>query len=169
MKWIRRGLIALVLVGGIPVAIGSLLSVEHSASVDRLVPAAPERVWEAVTDLHGMPTWRTGLDSVEVFVEIAGGQRWREHAATGSITLAVTVWQPPTRLVTRIVDEGSPFGGTWTYRLSAEGSETRIGLTEDGEVYSPFFRFVSRFVLGHERTMTTYLDDLERKLGTMSR
>ena len=36
-------------------------------------------------------------------------------------------------------------------------------ITERGEVYNPIFRFVSRFVLGHEKTINTYLSAFERR------
>ena len=58
-----------------------------------------------------------------------------------------------------------PFGGTWTYRLEPTASGTRLTITEDGEIYNPTFRFVARFVLGYEGTMTRYLDALEEDLA----
>ena len=73
--------------------------------------------------------------------------------------------EPPRRLVTRIADEDLPFGGTWTYRLEPDGGGTRVTITEDGEVYNPVFRFVSRFVMGHDATLRTYLDDLEAHMA----
>ena len=38
----------------------------------------------------------------------------------------------------------------------------RERITENGEVYNPLFRFVSRFVMGHTRTIDTYLGDVAR-------
>ena len=38
-------------------------------------------------------------------------------------------------------------------------------MAEDGEVYNPIFRFVSRFVMGHHATMDRYLRNLGRKFG----
>jgi hypothetical protein len=35
-----------------------------------------------------------------------------------------------------------------------------LRITEQGEVYNPVFRFVSRFVIGQNRTIETYLRDL---------
>lgn len=35
----------------------------------------------------------------------------------------------------------------------------------DGEVYSPTFRFVLRFVTGYDGTMLTYLDGLEARMA----
>ena len=58
----------------------------------------------------------------------------------------------------RIEDTNLPFGGSWTYELAPVGdSETTLRITEDGEVYNPIFRFVSRFVMGHDATIRQYL------------
>jgi hypothetical protein len=76
------------------------------------------------------------------------------------------VMVPPRALVTRIADPKLPFGGTWTYEISSPpdgGSQLRI--TEDGEIYNPIFRFVSRFVLGYSRTQEEYLQALGAKFG----
>jgi hypothetical protein len=80
------------------------------------------------------------------------------------MTLRSTAFEPPRRLVTRIADEDLPFGGTWTYELEPLGASTRVILTENGEVYNPIFRFVSRFLLGHDATMIVYLDALEERM-----
>ncbi len=42
---------------------------------------------------------------------------------------------------------------------------TTLTITEDGEVYNPIFRFMSRFVFGHEATMATYLSAAQKKLN----
>lgn len=40
-----------------------------------------------------------------------------------------------------------------------------VTVTEDGEVYSPLFRFVSRFVIGHTATLDRKLKALARRFG----
>jgi len=73
---------------------------------------------------------------------------------------------PPTRRVVRIADAGLPYGGAWTVeigRQAARGSEVRI--TEAGEVYNVFFRFLSRFVFGYAGSIEGYLRDLGKKFG----
>jgi hypothetical protein len=71
---------------------------------------------------------------------------------------------PNQRLVTRIADKALPFGGSWTYELTPTQTGTSLRVTENGEVYNPVFRFMSRFVFGHQRTMDGYLADLEKRL-----
>jgi len=87
---------------------------------------------------------------------------------TGTVEVK-TAWKPiesipPARLVTKIADK-LPYGGMWTYELAPDGPGTSLRITEDGEVYNPIFRFVSRFVMGHTATIDASLRDLGKKLG----
>ena len=71
---------------------------------------------------------------------------------------------PPRRLVRRIVGE-TDFGGTWTSELDAEpGGGTRLVITENGEIHNAFFRFVSRYIVGHHRTIDSFIAALRRHL-----
>jgi hypothetical protein len=39
-------------------------------------------------------------------------------------------------------------------------SGTELTITENGEVYNPLFRFVSRFIMGHAATIEKYQRDV---------
>jgi hypothetical protein len=69
--------------------------------------------------------------------------------------------EPPSLVVTRIVGETLPFGGTWTYRIVPAPGGSDLTITEDGEVYNPIFRFMSRFVFGHFATIDAFLAGLK--------
>ena len=102
----------------------------------------------------------TGLKSAEVTPSIDGHKHFREVSGNGTITYVVESSEPSRRLVTRIDDKSLPFGGTWTYTLSpAEGGGTMLVIVEDGEIRNPVFRFVSRFFMGYDGTIKTYLAD----------
>jgi hypothetical protein len=75
------------------------------------------------------------------------------------------VSQPPAKLVVRIADPKLPFGGTWTYEITPIAAGSSLRIREDGEVYNPIFRFVSRFVLGQSATIDAYLKSLAKKFG----
>ncbi len=49
---------------------------------------------------------------------------------------------------------------------AADGSH--LNITERGEIYNPIFRFVSRFILGYNRTMDAYLQNVSRKFNESS-
>lgn len=167
MKWLRRAGIAvgvLLGIGLLTAGVGALLPVEHTASVSAVVRGSPEEVWAVITDVEGLSAWRPDVDSVRPAEEGTAREGWTEYTSTAPLAMDVPVWDPPGRLVTRIADEGLPFGGSWTYELSPEGDGTRVMLTEDGEIYNPLFRAMSRFVFGYDATMRRYLDALESRM-----
>ena len=64
-----------------------------------------------------------------------------------------------------IADKKLPYGGTWTYELSSDGTGSSVRITENGEIYNVIFRFVARFFMGYTSSIDTYLADLGRKFG----
>ena len=51
------------------------------------------------------------------------------------------------------------------HALEGEGNATRVTITEYGEVYNPIFRFMSKYIMGHNGTMDGYLTALAKKFG----
>ena len=86
-----------------------------------------------------------------------------ERARTSEVPVRFEREEPPSLLIARIADAKLPFGGTWTYRIAPAASGSDLTITEDGEVYNPFFRFMSRFVLGHHATMDQFIKKLEAR------
>ena len=160
--YVVGGLLALVLV---VVVIGYMLPKEHTASRDVTVAASPERVFALISTPAEYPKWRSDVDSVEVLPPEGGKDRFRELGSNGPILLRVEESVPAKRLVTVIADPTLPFGGKWTYELTPSGAGTTLRITEDGEVYNPVFRFMSKFVFGHTATLEKYLEDVERAVG----
>lgn len=149
------------------VLVGARLPRGHTATrALRLPNTAPEAVWDAITDVDTYPRWRPGMREVTLLSDVDGRTRWREHDRNGKITFEVVEADPPHRLVTRIADTGLPFGGRWTYLVDGgpDGGST-LTVTEDGEVFNPVYRFVSRYVMGHTASIDRYLKALAAKFG----
>ena len=153
-------IVAIVIVG---VAIGYGLPQNHAATRTAVFGASADRVFAAIVDVGRHPEWRAGISQVEILG--TDPLRWREHSGGDVITFEVTESRPPDYLRVRIADPALPFGGTWTYSLSSEGSGTRLTITEHGEVYNPIFRFMSRFVFGHTAGIERFLSALESRLA----
>ena len=149
------------------VLIGWRLPVKHHVSRQTTLRAAPESVFALVSRAADYPAWRTGVKRVELEPVAGGSQlaRYREFGGDGELPFEVTALEPDSRMVTRIADPKLPFGGTWTYEISPISGGAALRITEDGEVYNPIFRFISRFVMGHTRTIDRYLKDAATKLG----
>lgn len=152
------GALAAVLIG--VVVVGALLPTAHTVTRSVALRQPPDVVWKTITDIDGYPSWRPGLRSVK---RLPDG-RWQEYDGRQLITFEMVEAVEPTLLVTRIVDDNLPFGGTWTYAVAPipDGGST-VTVTEDGEVYNPIFRFLSRFVLGHAATVDKYLKALAER------
>ncbi len=155
-------LVALVL---LVVIVGWLLPVRHRASRQATYAVLPETVYEAITKVEDFPQWRSKMKTVEIVPSPTGTRSFRESGSDGTILYVVDEAVPGRRLVTRIADERLPFGGKWTYELLPSAPGTTLRITEDGKVYNPIFRFMSRFVFGHHATIDTYLGDLGKKFG----
>jgi len=149
------------------VAVGFALPVKHRAIREARYDRSQSEIFALITDVKNFPSWRSSVTSVEILPDSGGRRRFRETGSDGVILYEVEQSVPDQRLVTRIADPSLPFGGRWTYELIPRGNSTTLRITEDGEVYNPVFRFVSRFVMGHTRTLDTYLLDLARHFGAV--
>lgn len=136
------------------VAWGTTLPVHHTATATALVGAPPEAVYRMVASPERGPQWRSDVERVEV----EGPRRWREYGEE-PLTIEVREANPPHRFVTEVV-EHPDFGGTWTWGFVAEGAGTEVTLTEDGEVYDPFFRAVMTALWGPSHTIEARLAEL---------
>ena len=164
--WIVLGVIVVPVV--VVLVWGALLPVGHSATVTGIYRATPARVWALLTDVEGFPEWRTDLKRVELRERDADGKprAWTEHSSFGPIPLRTLEAREPELLVGKIDSDDLGFGGTWTYRIEDLGDgQVRLSITEDGEVTNVFFRFMSRYVFGYDKTMKTYHNHLERALS----
>ena len=162
MKWLL--IIAVTLAGLliVVIVIGALLPKKHKASRTVSLHHPAESVWSLIS---GPPTWRPEVTNYQELPLHEGHRMWREtdrHKQT--ITYQAIESVPPRHLVTKIADPNLPFGGTWTYEIVPVGSSCTLTITEDGEVYNPLFRFVSRFIMGQSATLEGYLKALNAKL-----
>jgi uncharacterized protein YndB with AHSA1/START domain len=165
MKWVLIGLAVVVGIIVIVAIVGALLPKGHVATRSARFKQPADVVWQAITDVDAYPSWRTDLKKVERLPDREGRIAWREIGGNGSITLEVIESDPPRRLVGKIADPDLPFGGSWTYEISAAEGGSTLTITENGEVYNPIFRFVSKFIMGHHKTIEDYLRALGKKFG----
>jgi uncharacterized protein YndB with AHSA1/START domain len=159
---IGGGFVAVVLV---VLIVGWSLPVDHEASRSATFNTTPNALYALVSDVASYPRWWSEISQIEMLPADGGRIRFREHMTTGPIVMEVIDAVPPSRFVTRIADPDQPFGGTWTFEITAESRGTRLTITERGEIYNPLFRFMSRYVFGYTGTMESFLDALASKVG----
>ena len=165
MRWILTVVGVLAAIVSIVVLGGMLLPKQHTARSHATFNAAPDSIWRVLTDVEAFPSWRADVSRVELLPSSNGRRSWREIGKNGSITFEEVAAEPSRRLVSRIADPNLPFGGSWTYDVVPDATGTRVTITEDGIVYNPVFRFMSRYVFGHHATQEAFLRSLGKKLG----
>lgn len=178
MRWVIRILGVLIAIIVLAVAVlagfGAMLPKEHVATRAARFREQPSEVWKAISTPGDFPKWRPDVRSVEMMPDASGHVVWVEHSGQGwsaqEIPYQMTEFVPPigampARMVTRIASPNLPFGGTWTYELSAADGGTLLRITEHGEIRNVIFRFVSRYIMGQSKTIEDYLNALGRKFG----
>jgi len=163
--------IAVFILGGLVVAvltillIGVILPEKHIAAKIYHFDVDPEKVWNLITDFQGQTNWRPKLERVDRLPSQNGHEIWREvEGRHRQLSFETIECSPPRVLVRRIVDEGLPFGGSWTFEIVPETGGSRLTITEHGEVHNVVFRFVSRFLIGHTAGIETYASNLRQAL-----
>lgn len=154
-------LVALVAFVILIVAIGAMLPKQHTASRTVELRATAEQVFALIS---GPQDWRTDLKEYKFFDERTRHMVRESDKHGQTITYEIVQSQPPSLLKRTIADKNLPFGGSWTWKIVPQGSGCSVTITEDGEVYNPVFRFVSKFIMGHTRTIDSYLAILSRAL-----
>lgn len=145
------------------VLIGSLLPKQHTATRSASYRATPEQLFALIS---GTQSWRADVRHCEVSTDAEGRELLRETTRNGeTITYAVLDRIPSKSLKRQIITPNLPYSGTWTYSLTPAGENTTLRIRENGEVYNPIFRFVSRFILGHTSTIDAYLRALGKATG----
>ena len=166
MVWVLIAIGSVVAVSAVVVVIGAMLPKEHSVSRMAHYNRSPADIWEVITDYAGQVAWRSDLLRVERLPNRGGREVWQETDKRGQALDFETVESnSPRHLVRRIANENLQFGGAWTLDISDFGEVTSVTITENGEVYNPVFRFISRFIIGQTATIDGYLRDLGTKLG----
>lgn len=141
---------------------GSRLPVKHTAVQTTSFRQSPQQVWDIIS---GPPTWRPEIQRYEVVSAEGQPRKWIEYGSRGQkITYEVVESEAPQKLITRIADPHLPFGGSWTFAITPSGDGSSLTITENGEIYNPIFRFVSRFLQSYTATIDNYLKALHRRL-----
>jgi uncharacterized protein YndB with AHSA1/START domain len=144
--------------------VGSLLPRDHLSQMAIELVAPPDRVWALVSDVGGTARWRPEVKQVEIQPAAGGRVRFVETTRQGATPFEIVSQESPTRQVIRVVDDGLPFGGTWTWDLTRAGTGTRIMISEAGFIKNPVFRVVSRTFFPPTRVMNAYLRALAKEL-----
>ena len=145
------------------VVIGALLPKRHVVARSATFRASPEKLYALVA---GDQCWRPDVRACALVSGEGGKQFQRETSTRGeTILYELQETRPPLAITRRIATEKLPYGGSWSFTLEPANGATTVRITEDGEVYNPIFRFVSKFVMGQTATLDAYLKAMGKATG----
>jgi len=163
MRWIFYIVGGLALIVALVAIVGAMLPEGHSASRTARIALSPDALYTVLSDVGQYRAWRKDVKSLERLPDRDGRPAWVEDVGGMKIPMYFERMEPPSLLVARIADPKLPFGGTWTYRIAPAAGGSDLTITEDGQVYNVFFRFMSRFVFGHHATMDGFIKHLQAR------
>ncbi|HEU5218240.1 MAG TPA: SRPBCC family protein [Gemmatimonadales bacterium] len=126
---------------------GLVLPAEFTSTCRVTVGRPPETIWRVLTDLDGMPLWRSDVTAVERLPDFMGKPAWREVGQSGSRVLELSLAEPPRRLVIQGASEGLSSLPIRTFDLVSTPSGTEITVTETMSATNPLRRVLARFHL----------------------
>ena len=138
------------------VLIGKMLPVKHIASQSMSFQSSCDEVWKVVSNVNEWKSWRSDLKEIT----ITGDSTVKADDVEYAISNAV----PGVSFTTTIITKDLPYGGAWNYVFEKDGSGCKLTITENGEVYNPLFRFLSKFAFGHEGTLKKYMETLAKRM-----
>src|SRR5579864_2890229 len=167
MRWL---ILLLALFAALVIAIfiiGAMLPVNHVASGSVVIHQSPDAVWKMINDHPDEPKWRKNVRAIKRLPDRNGHEVWEEtDTHNNNLAFETVETVMPKRLVREIVaDKNAPFSGRWEIDLTPVTGGTNVQITERGEVRNAFFRFVSRFIMGHTATINEYLKYLAGAFG----
>jgi hypothetical protein len=162
MKWIFISLGILIVFIAIIYLIGSLMDVKHVASIKReFKKISADEILSVITNYKEYASWRSGLKELTV----DSVNHWTEKNSHGDkVSYRLEMGDEKGKLITRILNKDLAYGGFWEFTSIDDGCSIKI--VENGEVYNPLFRFMAKYIFGHETTLKNYMNDLEEKLNS---
>ena len=165
MRLLKRFALFVIAVLAVIYIVGWRLPEQHTATRDHLYAATPDRIFKEIATPSAYPKWRSGVQDVKILADSQGMGRFRESAMSGDVTYVIEHIVPNRQMILTIADAKLPYSGSWTFDLVPVAGGTQVTITEEGSVHNPLFRFMSRYVYGHFRTIDGYLADLDKRLS----
>lgn len=166
MRLLKVVALVLIAVAAVVLVVGYRLPEQHTATRERVFAAPADRIFHEIATIEAYPKWRSGVQSIQMLPDSSGMKHFRETDMTGEVTYVVERVVPNRQYVLAIADAKLPYSGSWTFDLTPVAGGTQLTITEDGAVRNPVFRFMSRYVFGHFRTIDRYLADLDKRLSS---
>jgi hypothetical protein len=156
MKIVLIVLLVLVALVIIMILIGRMLPEGHIAVQSKSFSSSPSEVWEVISGVEDWKSWRSDLKDITITND--------STFKADDVEYLMSIVVPGESFTTTIVTKDLPYGGMWHYIIEKEGDGCKLTVTEIGDVYNPMFRFMSRFIFGHDGSLKDYMEVLSKRI-----
>jgi uncharacterized protein YndB with AHSA1/START domain len=165
IRWLG-GLAVIATIGAMGVTgAGSVMPEEQTSIRGILVNAAPDAVWNVLTDYPLMRRWNPGVADVAREADDEGKPVWRLTSANGSsMRVRIEQAQPNEYYELQVLDAGL-FEGSWSFQLMQQPKGTYVKLTQVSHIPNPLVRFFANYVARQDGGMRQFLEAVGRKFG----
>jgi len=169
-KIVKLTLIVCLAVGlGIPAvtAVGQFLPERFMVFKSQSFDHTAQKVWDVVTDIERYPSWKPGVERVELLGDTEYGDfQWREYYRNKKpMTFRIGKVKPKDNVIEiRVYKSEAAVQGAWVYRVSNHEGKGILHLKQFGVVKNPFFRFETRFIRGHMADVDEMLSAVRKRL-----
>ncbi len=122
---------------------------------------SPEMVFQSVTDFKNQASWRKDLQEIRVKDE----NTWTEISSGGTAITFKTKQKVQNQFFEIEIIEAKGFKGYWVGTFEQTAVGTAVVFKEVVIIENPFFRVLSLLFVDLDKSMNTYVDNLEKKLG----
>jgi len=155
--------------------IGTSIPIWHSAKCGAEIAAPADALFRAIADDGSSASWRPELRTVTLLSGSGPTAVWQESLKNGQELRLHTVtyeehmqFQRRAKILVRVIpfDPRLGFDGTWAFFVTGSqktGAPTRVAINEQGHIYNPLYRFLTRYVFGYTSSIRTYITELGAK------
>lgn len=131
----------------IPLGLGMREPLEHDATTSVLLRSPPEVVRARIADVGRWSEWNPYIGPMRAH----GTTRFETHPDRRTrLDYVLRPSSRPDEVVVALEARPNRLGATWTFRITPEGSGTKVVISERGFVESPSARFAMGYIVGHD-------------------
>jgi hypothetical protein len=140
----------------IMILIGRMLPEGHVAMQSKTFSSSQDEVWKVISGVSDWKSWRSDVHDLTITSD--------STFKADDVEYLMSIVEPGASFTTTIITKDLPYGGMWHYLIEKEGDGCKLTVTEIGDVYNPMFRFMSKYIFGHDGSLKEYMKVLSKRI-----
>lgn len=117
----------------------------------------PEFMWQEITNVRDMERRKSDVESVEILEQYGRLTAWKENLRNGGYRIYRTnEYVLNKKWTIELVESTYELTGIWTFELSADGSQTKVTISEESQL-TDFRRRGVRIIFGRNKDLLIWM------------